>query len=179
MVERHGRLDVAIAAAGAGGGGHTVWETPDEVWAAMIDINLTGVFHLARAAVPHLLERPEPRTGRFVAVASAASHHGIPMMAAYTAAKHGVGGLVKSLSAELASTGITVNAVAPGSTATGMLDASAAMFDLPSRDAFARQQRIQRLIEPDEIASAIEWLAVDAPGALTGAIVDVDGGFRI
>jgi SDR family mycofactocin-dependent oxidoreductase len=179
VVERHGRLDVAIAAAGAGGGGEPVWQTSDEVWAAMIDINLTGAFHLARAAVPHLLARPEPRNGRFVAIASAASHHGIPMMAAYTAAKHGVSGLVKSLSAELGPTGVTANAVAPGSTQSAMLEASAEIYNIDDIAAFGRQARIRRLIQPDEIASAVEWLAVDAPGALTGAILDVDGGFRI
>lgn len=179
IVERHGRLDVAIAAAGAGGGGQTVWETPDDAWAAMIDVNLTGTFHLARAAVPHLLDRPEPRRGRFVAIASAASHHGIPMMAAYTAAKHGVSGLVKSLAAELGATGVTANAVAPGSTATAMLEASAEIYHIDDIAAFGKQARIRRLIEPDEIAAAVEWLAIDAPGALTGAIVDVDGGFRV
>jgi SDR family mycofactocin-dependent oxidoreductase len=179
IVERHGRLDVAIAAAGAVGGGQTVWETPDDAWAAMIDVNLTGTFHLARAAVPHLLDRPEPRRGRFVAIASAASHHGIPMMAAYTAAKHGVSGLVKSLAAELGATGVTANAVAPGSTATAMLEASAEIYHIDDIAAFGKQARIRRLIEPDEIAAAVEWLATDAPGALTGAIVDVDGGFRV
>jgi NAD(P)-dependent dehydrogenase (short-subunit alcohol dehydrogenase family) len=99
-------------------------------------------------------------------------------MAAYSASKHGVSGLVRSLAAELGTTGITANAVAPGSTATAMLQASADIYRIGAMEAFAPQSRIQRLIEPDEIAAAVEWLAVDAPGALTGAIVDVDGGFR-
>lgn len=177
VVERHGRLDVAIAAAGAAAGGEPVWQTTDDVWAAMIDVNLTGTFHLARAAVPHLLARPEPRNGRVVAIASAASHHGLAMMAAYAAAKHGVTGLVRSLAAELGPTGITANAVAPGSTASGMLEASAGIYQVDMAD-FAAHSRIGRLIEPDEIAAAVEWLAVDAPGALTGTVLDVDGGFR-
>ena len=65
----------------------------------MIDINLTGVFNIARAALPSMLDAPTPRNGRFVAVASAAAHHGLPQLAAYSAAKHGVAGLVKALSA--------------------------------------------------------------------------------
>ncbi len=178
VLERHGRIDVVVAAAGAVAGGAPVWETADDIWRSMIEINLTGVFNLARATVPALLAAPEPRAGRFVAIASAAAHHGLPQMAAYSAAKHGVAGLVRALSAELADSGVTANAVAPGSTDTEMLRASAAIYGLPSVDGFAEQARIGRLIEPDEIAATVEWLCVDAPGALTGAIIDVDGGFR-
>jgi SDR family mycofactocin-dependent oxidoreductase len=178
VLERHGRIDAVVAAAGAVAGGAPVWETDDDTWRAMIDINLTGVFNLARAALPAMVGAPEPRNGRFVAIASAAAHHGLPQMAAYSAAKHGVAGLVRALSAELGDTGITANAVAPGSTDTEMLRASAAIYGLGSVDEFVDQARIGRLIEPDEIASTVEWLCVDAPGSLTGAIIDVNGGFR-
>ena len=178
VVERHGRLDVVVAAAGAVAGGSPLWETDDATWQAMIEINLTGVFNTVRAAVPHLLAAPEPRRGRVVAVASAAAHHGLPQMGAYSAAKHGVAGLVKALAAELGPTGVTANAVAPGSTATPMLQASAALYDIADPTVFADQARIGRLIDPDEIAAAIEWLCIDAPGSMTGAVIDVDGGFR-
>ena len=178
VAERHGRIDVAVAAAGAIAGGAPTWETTDAVWDAMIDVNLTGVFNLARAVVPHLLAAPLPRRGRFVAIASAAAHHGLPELAAYSAAKHGVAGLVKALAAELGATGITANAIAPGSTRGPMLDASAALYGIDDAEAFAGLSRIERLIEPDEIAAAIEWLCVDAPGSVTGTVLDVDGGFR-
>jgi len=178
VAERHGRIDAVVAAAGAVAGGAPLWETDDATWRAMLDVNLTGVFTTVRATVPHLLAAPEPRRGRIVAVASAAAHHGLPLMGAYTAAKHGVAGLVKALAAELGPTGVTANAVAPGSTATPMLDASAALYGLDGPEVFAGQSRIERLIDPDEIAATIEWLCVDAPGSLTGAVVDVDGGFR-
>ena len=178
VMERHGRIDVAVAAAGAIAGGLPTWETTDATWDAMIGVNLTGVFHLARAVVPHLLTCPDPRQGRFVAVASAAAHHGLPQLAAYSAAKHGVAGLVKALAAELGPTGVTANAVAPGSTVGPMLDASAALYGLPDVDLFAESARIERLIDPDEVAATIEWLCADAPGSLTGAVVTVDGGFR-
>jgi SDR family mycofactocin-dependent oxidoreductase len=178
IAARLGRVDALVAAAGAVAGGPPTWETDDAVWHAMLDVNLTGVFHLARAGVPHLLERPEPRRGRFVAVASSASHHGLPSLAAYSAAKHGVAGLVKALAAELGPTGVTANAVAPGSTMTGMLHASAAIYGLSEPGSFARQTRIRRAIDPDEIAGTVAWLCTEAPGALTGAVLDVDGGFR-
>ncbi len=178
VAERHGRIDALVGAAGAVAGGPPTWETTDDVWHAMIDVNLTGVFHLARAGVPHLLRRPEPRRGRFVAVASSAAHHGLPSLAAYSASKHGVAGLVKALAAELGPTGVTANAVAPGSTMTEMLHASAAIYGLSEPGSFARQTRIRRAIDPDEIAGTIAWLCTEAPGALTGAVLDVDGGFR-
>ena len=178
VVARHGRLDAVVAAAGAVAGGPPTWETGDDVWRAMIEVNLTGVFNLARATIPHLLRRPEPRRGRFVAVASSAAHHGLPGLAAYSAAKHGVAGLVKAIAAELGPTGVTANAVAPGSTMTPMLHASAEIYGLSEPGSFARQTRIQRAIDPDEIAGTIVWLCTEAPGALTGAVLDVDGGFR-
>ena len=178
VADRHGRIDLAVAAAGALSGGPPLWETTTEVWDAMVGVNLTGVFNLARAAVPHLLVAPSPTRCRLVAVASAAAHHGLPGLAAYTAAKHGVAGLVRAMAAELGPSGVTANAVAPGSTRTPMLEASAAVYAVDGPEAFAGQSRIQRLIEPDEIAATIEWLCLDAPGALTGAVLDVDGGFR-
>lgn len=176
-IERFGRLDAAIAAAGAIHGGPNGWETPDDAWSAMIDINLTGVFNLSRAAVPAMLASPEPRTGRFVALASAAAHSGLPQLAAYTAAKHGVAGYIRALGAELGPTGITANAVSPGSTATDMLDASAAVYGLDGADAFAEHARISRLIEPREIAEAVAWLCQPESSAITGTVIPVDGGF--
>ncbi len=178
VVAHHGSIDVVVAAAGAVAGGAPLWETDDDTWRTMIDINLTGVFNIARAALPSMLDAPLPRNGRFVAVASAAAHYGLPQLAAYSAAKHGVAGLIKALSAELADSGVTANAVCPGSTATGMLDASAAIYGMADRSEFADQARIGRLIDPDEISATIEWLCVDAPAALTGSLIDVDGGFR-
>jgi SDR family mycofactocin-dependent oxidoreductase len=176
VVSRFGRVDAAVAAAGAIAGGAEAWHTDAAVWDAMIGVNLTGVFHLARAAVPHLLARPEPRTGRFVAVASAASVDGLPRLAAYTAAKAGVAGLVRALAAELGPLGVTANAVAPGSTRTAMLDASAAVYGLDSVDEFAVHQPIGRLLDPAEIAAAIAWLCSPEASAVTGVVLPVDGG---
>ena len=175
-VERFGGLDAAVAVAGAVAGGAEAWRTSDEVWAAMLGVNLEGTWRLARAAVPALLERPAPRRGRFVAVASAGGTIGLPMLAAYSAAKHGVIGLVRSLAAELGPHGVTANAVAPGSTVTAALAASAAVYDLADTSAFAAQARLGRLLGPDEIAAAIAWLCGTDAGGVTGAVLAVDAG---
>lgn len=173
---RFGRLDAAVAAAGAIAGGTPLWDTDDVVWQTMIDINLTGAWRTIRAAVPHLLGASEPRHGRVVVVASAASLDGLPQLGAYTAAKHGVSGMVKALAVELGPYGITANAVCPGSTRTAMLDASAAIYALDSAEDFVQHQALGRLLEPDEIAATIAWLCSRDASAVTGAIVPVDGG---
>jgi NAD(P)-dependent dehydrogenase (short-subunit alcohol dehydrogenase family) len=129
--------------------------------------------------VPALLRRPEPRAGRFIAVASAAATRGLPMIAAYCAAKAGVAGLVRSLAVELGPTGVTANAVSPGSTATAILDESARLYELAGAAEFAAQQPLGRLIDPDEIAAVIVFLAGAASSALTGAVVPVDGGLSL
>jgi SDR family mycofactocin-dependent oxidoreductase len=115
---RWGGLDSAIAAAGVIAGGVPAWQVPPDQEQAVLDIDLGGVLTLARVTVPALLRRPEPRHGRFLAVASAAATRGLPMLAAYCAAKAGVAGFIRALAAELGGTGITANAVSPGSTAT-------------------------------------------------------------
>jgi NAD(P)-dependent dehydrogenase (short-subunit alcohol dehydrogenase family) len=89
---RWGGLDAAIAAAGVIAGGVPLWEVPLAQQQAVLDVNLGGVLSLARAAVPALLRRPAPRSGRFLAVASAAATRGLPMLATYCAAKAGVTG---------------------------------------------------------------------------------------
>jgi SDR family mycofactocin-dependent oxidoreductase len=172
----YGRLDAAIAVAGCVAGGSPAWETTDEAWQAMVGVNLEGVWRLAKAAVPALLAAPEPRGGRFVAVASSAGTLGLPRLAAYAAAKHGVVGLVRSLAAELGPAGITANVVAPGSTSTAMLDASAAIYGLDGTATFGQHHLLGRLVRPEEVAELIAWLCGDQAAAITGAVLPVDAG---
>lgn len=171
-----GGLDAAVAVAGALAGGAPTWETSDETWSTMVDVNLAGVWRLARAAIPAMLERPTPRDGRFVAVSSSGGTLGLPLLAAYTAAKHGVEGLVRSLAAELGPEGITANVVAPGSTTGAMLGASAAVYDLDDPTDFAAHHLLPRLIDPDEVAAMVAWLCSPDAGALTAAVLPVDAG---
>jgi SDR family mycofactocin-dependent oxidoreductase len=177
--QRWGGLDAAIAVAGVIAGGVPAWQFPAEQEAAMLDINLGGVLNLARVAVPALLRRPVPRRGRFIAVASAAATRGLPMLAAYCASKAGVAGFVRALAAELGGTGITANAVSPGSTATAVLDESARLYSLPTAESFASQQPLGRLLRPEEVAAVIAFLAGEGASGMTGAIVPVDGGLAL
>jgi SDR family mycofactocin-dependent oxidoreductase len=174
--QEFGGLDAAVAVAGMIAGGPPAWETGDELWSAMIDVNLGGVWRLARAAVPAMLERPAPRQGRFVAVASAGAVVGLPRLSAYVAAKHGVLGLIRTLAAELGPEGITANAVAPGSTRTAALTASAAVYGLASPEEFSVHHLLPRLVEPAEVAAAVVWLCGAGASGVTGALLPVDAG---
>lgn len=174
--DRFGGIDVVVAAAGAIAGGAPQWELPPEQERAVLDVCLDGVLLAARVTIPALLRRTPPRAGRFVAVASAAATRGLPQLAAYCAAKAGVVGLVRALAVELEGTGITANAVSPGSTDTPMLEQSARLYGLPGAGAFAGQQPIGRLIAPAEVAALIAWLAGPQGAAVTGAALPIDGG---
>src|SRR3954466_14695855 len=176
--ERFGGLDAMIAVAGVIAGGAPHWEVPVEQERAVLDVDLGGVLNAARVGVPALLRRPEPRSGRFVAVASAAAVRGLPLLAAYCAAKAGVAGFVRALAAELGGTGVTANAVAPGSTRTAMLDETARLYGIAAED-FAAQQPLGRLLEPEEVAALIAWLASAESSGATGGLIAVDGGLAL
>jgi SDR family mycofactocin-dependent oxidoreductase len=173
---RFGALDAVVAAAGVIAGGSPVWEPAEPVWDALFDVNVAGVRHLVQAAVPALLEAPAPRQGRVVAVASAAGLLGLRRLGAYVASKHAVIGLVRALAADLAGTGVTANAVCPGSTRTPILQASADIYGLGSPEEFAGQQLVERLLEPEEPAALVAWLCGAQASGVTGAVLAADGG---
>lgn len=177
--QRFGGLDAALAVAGVVAGGVPLWEQDPVEVEAVLQVDLAAVVTLARVAVPAMLRRPEPRSGRFLVVSSAAATRGLPMLAAYCAAKAGVTGLVRALAVELAGTGVTANAVSPGSTDTTMLTESARLYGLGASQDFAAQQPIGRLLEPVEVADALVWLASAQAGAVTGAVLAVDGGLAL
>jgi NAD(P)-dependent dehydrogenase (short-subunit alcohol dehydrogenase family) len=151
--------------------------TTDEDWQRMLELNLTAPFRCLRRAVPGMVQQ---RWGRAVVVASLTSLVGSPYIAAYTASKHGVLGLVRSAAAELAAKGVTVNAVCPGYVDTPMTDTNVERISGTTgrspgdaREALARKQPIRRLVSPDEVAEAV-WSCV-ANGAMTGAALTLGG----
>ncbi len=177
-VEREwGPVEVLVCNAGAGLAAPIV-DTSDEQWARMLDLNLTAPFRLMRRALPSMSERG---WGRVVVVASVVAKRGEAQVAAYTAAKHGVLGLVRAAASEFARSGVTVNAVCPGYVDTPMTDATVEAIAGRTgrsredvRGALARRQPIGRLIEPDEVAEAVRFCLVNA--AVTGQGINVDGG---
>jgi SDR family mycofactocin-dependent oxidoreductase len=170
-----GQVEAAVAAAGVLGGSGPAWTLSDAVLDRDLAVNYRGVVALARAAVPRLLGAGEH--GRFVAVVSAAGVTGLPLLGSYTAAKHAALGYVRSLAADLGRTGVTANAVLPGSTETAMLSATAAVYDLLGPEAFARHARSGRLLRPEEVAAAVVWLTSREASGVTGTALAVDGGF--
>lgn len=176
-LDRFGRLDAVVAAAGVVVGGLSQWETPDEHLKTLFDINVLGVWNTAAATIPVMLAGTDPAQCRFVAVASAAGERGLYNLTGYTASKHAVIGIVRGLAADLVGTGVTAVAVAPGSTRTPMLSATADLYDTTPED-LASHQAIRRLIEPEEIAATIALCCSPAGAALNGSVIRADGGFR-
>jgi len=152
--------------------------TTDEDWQRMLDLNLTAPFRCLRRALPAMTEA---RFGRVVVIASVAGKIGSARIAAYTASKHGVLGLVRTAAAEVASSGVTVNAVCPGYVDTPMTDESvaniAAGTGRSTEDARAileHMQPIGRLVTVEEVAATV-MLCVDN-AAINGQGINVDGG---
>ena len=174
--ERFGGVDIAVAAAGVMAGTVAAWNVNDEAWEVMFDTNVMGTLQLARAAIPAMLERAQPRDGRFIGLSSAIALKATPNLAAYAASKAAVLSLVRSMAADLADTGITANVVQPGSTDTALLDRSALIYELPDTADFSQHHLNQRLIEPGQVAAAIAWLCSPAASAMTGTVIPVDGG---
>jgi NAD(P)-dependent dehydrogenase (short-subunit alcohol dehydrogenase family) len=172
-----GPVDVLVANAGAGTSA-SLTKTTDAQWERMLDLNLTAPFRCIRRVVPGMAERG---FGRIVVVASVAAKAGEPYISAYTASKHGVLGLVRSAAAELASSGVTVNAVCPGyvetpmteSTVEGIVEKTGRTQE-EARAALERKQPIGRLVSTDEVAQAVAFCV--ANGAVNGQGVNIDGG---
>lgn len=146
----------------------------------MIAVNLEGTFHCTQAALPSMLETG---WGRVVNIASLAGLTGYSYVSAYCAAKHGVIGLTRALAREVATSGVTVNAVCPGYTDTEMVrEAVANIVGKTGRTVEAAQSELtkrnpqKRLIQPDEVAAAVAWLCLPGSDSITGQAIAVSGG---
>jgi len=177
-LQRFGRLDVAVAAAGIVAGGQPQWETPAEQLTTLLDVNVVGTWNTAAVAIPAMLAGPDPAGGRFVAIASAAGDRGMFHLAGYCASKHAVVGIVRGLAADLVGTGVTAVAVSPGSTDTAMLAATANLYRTTTDD-LVNHQGVRRALTPDEIAATIALCCSAEGAALNGSVVNADGGFGL
>ena len=146
----------------------------------MMDVNFMGVVHAVQAALPSMKDRPY---GRIVVVASTAGLKGYAYVSAYSAAKHAVIGLVRSLALELAHSGVTVNAVCPGFTDTDLVSES--IDNIMKKTGRSREQAVAelakhnpqgRLVTPREVADTVLWLCGEGASAITGQAIVVAGG---
>ena len=158
----------------------TLVNTDDELWHRHLNINLSGTFYCTRAALPSMLQRG---WGRIINIASIAGKTGAPYISAYSASKHGVLGLTRSVAHEVANSGITANAICPGYVDTDMV--SRGIEKITSRTGRSAEQALEtlksmspqhRLVTVEEVAAMALLLASDDGRGITGQAINVDGG---
>jgi NAD(P)-dependent dehydrogenase (short-subunit alcohol dehydrogenase family) len=176
---RAGAVDILVNNAGQAASA-PFGRTDAALWQRMLDVNLTGAYHCIQAALPAMLDAG---WGRVVNVASTAGLTGYRYVAAYCAAKHGLVGLTRALALEVASRGVTVNAVCPGFTDTDIVaDAVANIVRKTGRTADQARAELAaanpqgRLVQPDEVAHAVAWLCMPGAAAMNGQAIAVAGG---
>ena len=176
---RFGPVDILVNNAGQAQSAPFL-KTDDALWQNMLAANLTGTFHCTHAALPDMLASG---WGRIVNVVSTAGLTGYKYVSAYCAAKHGVIGLTRSLAMELATRGVTVNAVCPGYTETGIVRETIANIvaktgrsEADALGELTAGNPQKRLVQPEEVANAVTWLCLPGSGAMNGQAIAVAGG---
>jgi (+)-trans-carveol dehydrogenase len=184
-VEQLGRLDIIVANAGIGNGGATLDQTSEHDWQDMIDVNLSGVWHTVKAAVPHLLSGG--RGGSIVLTSSVGGLKAYPHTGHYIAAKHGVVGLMRTFAVELGQHSIRVNSVHPTNVNTPMFMNEGTMklfrpdLENPGPDDLAVAAQFMHVlpvgwVEPADISNAVLFLTSDEARYVTGVTLTVDAG---
>jgi 3-oxoacyl-[acyl-carrier protein] reductase len=168
VVDRHGRMDILVNNAGLTVD-TLVLRLKEEDWERVLRTNLTGAFHCTKAALRAMVRA---RYGRIVNLTSVVAEMGNAGQAAYAAAKAGLVGFTKSLAREVASRGVTVNAVAPGFVETDMT----ATLSAEQKAFYTNVIPAGRIATPDEVAAAVAFLASPAAGYITGHVLHVNGG---
>ncbi|GAB7037018.1 MULTISPECIES: SDR family NAD(P)-dependent oxidoreductase [Catenuloplanes] len=174
--DRLGGLDILVNNAGVGAVG-TVEDNDDAEWAHVLDVNVTGIVRVSRAALPHLRESAN---AAIVNTCSIAGHVGLPQRALYSATKGAVQALTLAMAADHVHEGVRVNCVNPGTADTPWVRRLLARADDPDATlaALAARQPHGRLVSADEIAAAIAYLAGPHAGSTTGTVLAVDGGMH-
>jgi NAD(P)-dependent dehydrogenase (short-subunit alcohol dehydrogenase family) len=174
-----GRVDVLVNNAGIAAGAPLARTTLED-WSAHFDVNATGAFLCTRAVVGGMIERGD---GRIVTVASVAGLYGARYTAAYAASKHAAVGLMRATAAEVAGTGVTANAVCPAYVDTDMtrrtvanIVAKTSRTEDEARSELASMTPLGRLLEPEEVAAAVVFLASPDAAAINGQSLVLDGG---
>jgi NAD(P)-dependent dehydrogenase (short-subunit alcohol dehydrogenase family) len=171
VAHRFGRLDVLVNNAGVAGADSMAAEADDALWHSIIGVNLHGTYHCCKAALPLLPEG----AGRIVNIASTLGLRGVPDQAAYCAAKHGVVGLTRALALRLAPRGITVNALCPGWVETEMAAGRFRELGVGIED-IRRTVPTGDLVQPEQVADMVAFLARPASSSITGQALVIDGG---
>ena len=174
IVDRHGRLDIVVNNAGVQIE-KTLADTTDEDYDLVMDTNVKGVFHVARAAVRQMREQG---SGVIVNVGSTAATHADHGMAVYNASKGAVQALTRAIAIDHGRDGVRCVAVAPGWVLTEMADAAFDLADDPvaARAAAETRHPVGRMGRPEDIANAVAWLASDEAGYASGSVFTIDGG---
>ncbi len=176
VVEKFGRIDIIVNNAGIGAQGD-VAANDDEEWHRVWDINVIGMARLSRAALPYLRKSP---SASIVNLSSVVATAGVPQRVLYSATKGAVLSMTRAMAADHLREGIRVNAVNPGTADTPWIDSLLSKTPDPvaERKALEARQPHGRLVNPDEIAHAVAYLASPRSGSTTGTSIAVDGGMQ-
>jgi meso-butanediol dehydrogenase/(S,S)-butanediol dehydrogenase/diacetyl reductase len=172
-------MDILVNNAGVGSGQNprVVAEYDDDFWEQTLALNLTAPYLLTKAFLPKMIAQ---KWGRIINISSVAGKIGFPFGAAYSTSKHGLIGLTRTVALEVATQGVTVNAICPGPIRTSMLEKrirfNSENEGIPIEEVEKSFNSIQRLLEPQEVAAIAVYLASDEAKSMTGQSINIDGG---